>query len=232
KRLDADGIIPYDFTMNPEDHGQIFCAELVQIAFELATDNTLHLPKYQSSFAKLINTQFMKELGVSRVNSFAPGDIEVESSFSPVAEYRYFPALRKIKIQDAILSSMFNWMKKYNYEFAPNPKAYVLSELAWIARQLGFAENKMQKHMRPQALGLLIKFQDVTKVLEKTFFKYDEEFFKTNGHYLTYADLLKVMDTYRREDCETFSQPSSPYDDSKIESKFHKYFRPKSGSCF
>jgi hypothetical protein len=231
-KINADGQIPYDFTMNPEDHSQIFCAELVQLAFELASNNNLVLPKHKSSFSKLISKRFMMDIGVTKSDSFAPGDIELEPNFEAVAEYRQFSALRKIKVQDAVMTSMFNWMIEKNYNFSPNPKAYILSNLAWIARQFGIGKKQMQKHMKPAALGTLIKFQDVTSVLEKEFLKLDKDYFSKNGYFLSFKDLLGGLEQFRLDDCQFYKEHRFDVDNKNNQSsKFHLYFNTDNDIC-
>jgi hypothetical protein len=232
KKLNENGLIPYDFGMNPEDHSQLFCAELVQLAFEMASNNNLILPKYKSSFSKLIDKRFMKDIGVAKSSSFAPADIELEPNFTAVAEYRQFAALRKIKVQDAVMSSIFNWMIEKNYNFAPNPKAYILSNTAWIARQLGIGKKQMQKHMKPVALATLIKFQDVTSVLEKDFLKIDRDFFNKNGYFLSFKDLMKSLDKYRFNDCQSFQEHRYDFENrNNYIYKFHPTFNTNNQTC-
>lgn len=234
-RLKKGGVLPYDFGMDPSKHDELFCSEVVQVAYELATDKKSIMPSFKTSFRELSGEEFIKDMGIKVLESFAPSDIETDTNFIAVAEYRYFDTLRKLKLQDAVLSSIYNWMIKADYAFMPNAKAFILSRGAWSARQLGFAKTKMQKNMPASTLSTVIKFQDLTVPIEKYIFPKEAEFHKKHGYSYTYKELLHVLDDYRKKDCEKYTTDQESWKHSEngmqnsFTTEFHHVFNSKLG---
>ena len=83
--------IPYDFNMNAQDQSQMFCAELIENSFLKASDFKIHLPQYKTLATKFKSTPFLKSMGITTDTLFSPGDIEFDTRFQLVADYRFLP---------------------------------------------------------------------------------------------------------------------------------------------
>jgi len=108
--------IPYDFTMLLDGYKQLFCSKLVRQAYDLGSAGTLMLPTYKTRL-EMRNSDFFKRIGVKAVETFAPGDIEIEPSFDLVAEWQDFRATANLRLQDMIMTKFFEWMDTHNYKF-------------------------------------------------------------------------------------------------------------------
>ncbi|MCC7251248.1 YiiX/YebB-like N1pC/P60 family cysteine hydrolase [Hyphomicrobium sp.] len=109
--------IPYDFSMRLTGRRKLFCAKLVAQAYADASNGEIQLPAYKTRFDHRNNKQFLKAIGVKAKESFAPGDIDLDTRFDLVAEwqdYRLTPLLRR---QDMIMTKFFEWMEKRGYHF-------------------------------------------------------------------------------------------------------------------
>jgi len=220
--------IPYDFTMNPNDHSQLFCAELVQMAYELASRNEIRLPRYKTSFYRLKGKQLLKELSMDVASTFAPADIELDPRFRLVAEWRYIPTLRKTKAQDAIYTSVFDWMEKRNYELKPEPISWLGGNLASMIRKIGLFPDKMQKHMSPSLLKTVIRLSYLSEALENHLLPVEAEYYQKNGHSMSFSDMLRDLEKFRSEDCSRYEQSiqnRGPSDEQSVRSDFHWIFR-------
>jgi len=235
QRLKKDGVIPYDFGMNTKSHDELFCSEVVQVAYELASENKISLPMHKTTFYELKDESFVKEMGIKQLETFAPYDIEMDQRFTAVAEYRHLKLLRKLKLHDASMSALFNWMVEKNYDFTANPKAFIMSKSAWLLRQLGLLKSKMQKSMPAGAVATVVKFNDLTNIVYPYLFEHEENFFKENGFAPTYRELLVAMEDFRKKDCRKFIELSNLNNEGQVQAELsktmHSLFRSKTLTC-
>ncbi len=236
ERLKKDGVIPYDFGMNTKSHDELFCSEVVQVAYELGSNNTISLPMYKTTFFELKDESFVKDMGIKQLETFAPYDIEMDPRFTAVAEYRHLKLLRKLKLHDASMSALFNWMIEKDYDFSANPKAFLMSKSAWILRQLGLLKSKMQKSMPAGAVATVVKFNDLTKIVYPYLFDLEEKYFNEHGFAPTYRELLTAMEEFRKADCIKFNQLSQKsYEENapqaEINKTMHSVFRSRYLKC-
>lgn len=223
--------IPYDFAMDPDDHTHLFCAEVVMMAYEGASQNQLRLPRYKSSFRKMQKTPLLKDLSMDVSETFSPSDIELEPGFQWMAEWRYVPTLRKTKIQDAIFTAVFEWMENKGYELQPDPVLWAKAQAAYTARQIGLITSKMQKHMRPGIVKTVLSIQKLSEPLEKYMFGIDNKYYAQTGHSKTFKDMLTDLEAFRRRDCETYRNPSL-YSRHSSEVEIHHRLRPRTDCQF
>lgn len=108
--------IPYDFTMRLKGHDELFCSKLIRMAFELASDGRVLLPTYPTRLA-MTNRDFFRRIGVKTVETFAPGDIEIEPEFRLVAEWHDYRVTSELRMQDMMMESMFAWMDAQGWRF-------------------------------------------------------------------------------------------------------------------
>lgn len=111
------GWIPYDFSMRLDGYDELFCSKLVRQAYEQSTGGRLLLPTFSTQLA-MKNRDFLDRIGATAVETFAPADFEVEPSFDVVAEWRDYRMTPRVRMQDLIMSKLFDWMDQYGYVFA------------------------------------------------------------------------------------------------------------------
>ncbi len=156
-------IIPYDFAMLDDDHSEFFCSEVIRFAYKLGSENQFIVPKYRTSFSKLYDSSFMKDMGIKAKVTFSPGDIESDPRFDVIAEFRTIPKLRKIRMQDSVLTSMNRWIEEEGYEFKFAMDTKFKANFAVFIRKLGFAKTKLQKSMPSSTLETVFKLEQTTK---------------------------------------------------------------------
>jgi len=228
-------VVPYDFGMIDDEHSEMFCSEVIRFAYKEASNGEYQVPAFRTSFSRLIDSDFMSGMGIKARETFAPADIDLDPRFEVIAEFRTIPKLRKIRMQDSVLTSVFHWIEKEKYEFKFNLSTKVKANGAWIARQLGFAKEKMQKHMKPSTIETILKFQMLTKPLEENLFKLENDFYTEHGHSLTFKDLLRANEEFRLNDCEAYQVNQKSMNEEgyvPVKVKFHQDFRaPRKEGC-
>ena len=122
--------ILYDFTMRLDDHRQLFCAKLVRLAFQKASEGKIALPSYPTAIVQK-NRDFIDRIGVLTDTTFAPADIDLESDFDLVAEWQDYRETSNIRLQDFTMDKLFEWMETYNYRFQ---ETFAVRLVAWLGR--------------------------------------------------------------------------------------------------
>jgi hypothetical protein len=108
--------ILYDFSMRADDTRNLFCSKLVRLAFQQASGGAFTMPTYPTRIVRR-NRDFLDRVGVATDMTFAPADIDMESSFDLVAEWQDYRETANIRLQDFTMDKLFEWMERYNYRF-------------------------------------------------------------------------------------------------------------------
>ncbi|MGE0204030.1 MAG: YiiX/YebB-like N1pC/P60 family cysteine hydrolase [Hyphomicrobiaceae bacterium] len=127
--------IYYDFTMVPSGYKELFCSKLVRLAFEMASEGAVVLPSYPTRF-DMRNRDFIDRIGVKAIETFAPGDIELEPAFDLVAEWQDYRVTSRLRLQDLIMTKLFAWMEEHDYRFKEDMLVRVVGLFGRLASHL------------------------------------------------------------------------------------------------
>jgi hypothetical protein len=228
--LDKGSGIRYDFTMNDNDYTSMFCSEVGKYAYDKASNGKLILPKFRSQITKFKGSDYPKSLGVTANTLFAPYDMEVDPRFDFVAEFRYYPLLNQVRMQDAVFQSIYDWMIQKKYTFHPSLWIDGKALLGKAVRQIGLEKETLPTYMPIPTIKTTLKFEGVATPLQNNIYAKSDEFLKRNGYLPSFEDLMGFNDEYRKKDCilqeqashvDPYEQPSNRVLES---SKFHAYF--------
>ncbi len=224
--------------MDDDDYSTLFCSEVVKYAYDAASHGSFILPKFRSRMTKFKDSEYPKNMGVTKTSLFAPYDMEVDPRFELVAEYRHNPLLRQVRMQDSVLQSIYDWMIEKDYKFHGTVGNFLTSNLGKVARQLGFGSTIMPKYMPVDSIKVTLQFNGVASVLEQNIYKQEAAYLKRHGYLPTFQDMMAMNDRYRQQDCLLHEQwkerQKSGY--AKIrsqrdQSQFHIFFRNDVESC-
>lgn len=218
--------IRYDFEMNDDDYTAFFCSEVIRFAYDKASGGKFMVPKYRSSVNKFKGNPFPRSLGVTKTSLFAPYDLEVDPRFDFVAEYRFLPLLRQVRMQDAVLQSVYEWMTKEGYTFEPTAKNLTRAHLAKFLRQFGMLSDTLPRYMPIEAVKTTVQFEAVAKVLEENLYAKEAEFYALHGYQPSFQDMMKINNDFRKEDCLRGLNPML----MKMP-KFHQFFNDGTKKC-
>lgn len=124
------GRILYDFSMRLTGTKRLFCSKLVRHAFAMASNGRVQLPAYKTQFAHA-NKEFLGRIGVKTEETFAPADMELESDFALVAEWADHRITSDLRLQDMVLSKMFEWMENDGWRFQED---FLIRMIGWFGR--------------------------------------------------------------------------------------------------
>ena len=126
--------IYYDFSMAIGSYKKLFCSKLVRLAFDKASGGTYLLPTYNTRF-EFKNRDFIEKIGVTAVDTFAPADIEIEPGFDLVAEWQDYRVTSRLRLQDLLMSKLFDWMETDNLRFKQDWTIWLIGVFGRLAGQ-------------------------------------------------------------------------------------------------
>ena len=106
----------YDFTMTVEGYKYLYCSKLVRLAYLMGSNGDVLLPAY-STRLDMKNRDFLDRVGVKTIETFAPGDLEIDPRFDIVAEWQDYRVTANLRNQDMIATKLFEFMEDHNYRF-------------------------------------------------------------------------------------------------------------------
>ncbi len=110
------GWMPYDFSMELRGDDTFFCSKLVGYGYARASGGELTMPSFPTRLS-MRNRDFFDRLGVTATTTFAPSDLELEPAFDWIAEWRDYRVTSTIRMQDILMSKLFDWMDEHDYRF-------------------------------------------------------------------------------------------------------------------
>ncbi len=217
--------IKYDFGMNYADNTDLFCSEIIYDGYRQASDGELDVPVFKTKFNKGL-IPFLQKLGINidetnvdSFDTFGPGDIEFDSRFDLVAEWRNPARMRDTRTKDLVLTKLFEWMEKDGYRFHPPGKIKRKAWFSWVLRRTPLVSlalrGKFPKYMTRDQLRLFLLLDEVGIKLQDRIDLVQEEY----GKPMTPREIFKILEDYREEDFARYEQKPK-------NSKFHRNFHP------
>lgn len=222
--------IDYDFAMDYRDDSKLFCSEVISRGFKMALPEDEFIPKFKSKYSVGL-IPFLNTIGVpatkeniTQLDVFAPGDIQFDSNFELVAEWRNPKKLEESRYKDFILTKMFERMELQGYNIDPNLKMDIQGRTYWLLRRTPivrkFLEKKFLLSMNPAQLEL---FMALDKIGE-TFYKNLELKSLDFDHPMTPKEIYTAIDEFIKKDFDQWKKYKKGLDVSKP--VFHLLFHP------
>jgi hypothetical protein len=235
------GNIPYDFKVNEADPSELFCTELIAYAFKLASRGQVKVPLYSSGI-NMRNRDFLDAVGISPRRAFMPGDLEVDSRFELIAEWRDYSQVGDIRRDDAILDKQFEWMERKDYVHAPQFTTSLLKHLVYNLRHgplQGLVDGFLPENMSRRTLGAVVSLFLASGPMGSMLKDEDKRALRAGRLPLSTAELKSRLEAFRAEDEKAFreSQEWERYgrmsggdggQPMTAQPQFHHYFRPRS----
>ena len=120
----------YDFSMRLEGYRRLYCSKLVRLAFLSASNGDVSLPAYTTRL-DMKNRDFLDRVGVKTLETFAPGDMEIDPRFDIVAEWQDYRITSSLRNQDMILTKLFEVMETDGYRFKED---WTIRLIGWLGR--------------------------------------------------------------------------------------------------
>ena len=138
--------VPYDFGMQLDEPSELFCSEVVQLAYKLGSqdrsEGTFRLPQFLSQST---SKNVIKEaLGINEVKAFfSPNDVEVDTRFSIVAEYKNYELINQAWGKDAMITFLFDLWNKNQITLRPSIASKLVTKLAMKFRNTSWGRKNL-----------------------------------------------------------------------------------------
>lgn len=228
ERLDAKNPIKYDYELNFNDPKTMSCAEVSQVAFQMA-DEKFRIPYYPNeiSGAKSI----IERLKLVEGDTYEPGDMEIDPRFELVGEFQDLRLTRDSRQKDAIMSAVFDWMENKDYELKDDMKSKMAGGIIYSVRRTFLWPlvkkilklDDFSKEIPRNMLRTVTLINELGAVMLAELQAKDLEFEKQHGVPMSYMDFYKTLEEMRAEDLKLFENKKT-----RKKAKFHKWIRPRS----
>lgn len=155
---------------------KVFCTLMVKWAFHIGSEGKYNLPQFPSGMNKE-NRAFLNRLGISPETRsvFAPGDLEFDSNFKVIGDFREPRRTAALRTDDFIFDKIFDWMERDGLQFQESilfetvgyigNRASNLDVIRKAASQLGLP---IAPHIPPKVISSVIMLEMIRgKLLEK-----------------------------------------------------------------
>ena len=227
-RLDAKNPIKYDYELNFDDPKTMSCAEVSQVAFDMASDGKVKLPFYPNVIEGA--RSLTDRLKIAQGPTYEPGDMEIDPRFELVAEFRDLRLTRDSRQKDAIMTAMFQWMDKNDYVLKDNFKSKMAGGLIYDIRRTFLWPlirkvmklDDFSKEIPRNMIRAVTLVNDIGEQIHGELRLRDQAFEKIHGIPMGQMDLYAALEEIRKDDLKLFQNKKT-----KKKSKFHKMFGPK-----
>jgi hypothetical protein len=220
--------IYYDYGLNFDDHSTMSCVELIQVAFLNGSNGEFKLPERPSTMSR--GRDLLTRLGVTPGNTFTPGDLEYDSRFDMVGEYRDLRMTRDSRLKDSILTKMLEWMDQEHYTLHPDLMARIARGPVWTLRHtflwpvvrkiLGV--DDFSREIPRSMVGTVKLLGEYGEGVQKELQKRDDAHFAATGLYMTYNELYDALEQMKTDDLAVYSNRHTRKNSILI-----KYLRPQ-----
>jgi hypothetical protein len=198
--------IPYDFSMELDETGRMFCSKLIRVAFAEASNGEFVMPAFPTRFEQA-SWDFLDRIGVTAVRTFAPGDMELEPGLEAIAEWRDFDRTSNLRLQDFVMAKLFEWMEREGYTFEETAWIRVVSAMGRATAYLpgpvksliaSFAP-KVPLSMKRETIAALTMLHYTAEPLFRRLRKLEQEAIRERGYPLHPREILKHLEDMRRD---------------------------------
>lgn len=197
--------ILYDFTMTlDQSTHNLYCSKLVRRAFREASDGAVLLPTYTTRL-DMKNRDFMHRIGVRAVETFAPGDLELEPEFDVVAEWRDARVTSDLRLKDIVMDKLFEWMERDGYKFEESIKVRLISLLGRLSSYLSDDIKRMIDdvipvvpiNMKRSAIGAIAMLHETAEPIFQKLRALEQERTELSGLPLHPREVRQVLERMR-----------------------------------
>ncbi len=196
----------YDFTMELDGYEELFCSKVIREAYDRASGGLVMLPTYPTEFRNS-SRDFLDRIGVTAEVSFAPGDMELETQFDAIAEWRDFRKTSRMRLMDMVMVKLFEWMEQRGYQFKPGFSIGLISFFGKLSGYLpnflkdflSFAIPKVPSNMTGRTIGAIAMLHSTAEPLYQELQKMENASIKAHDRPLHPFQIYEYLDEVERK---------------------------------
>lgn len=223
--------VPYDFGMVMDDERELFCSEVAYAGYKHASNSSFLLGRYPTTFSPK-NTTLLDALAVQARSMFAPSDMELDTRFEILAEWKDISRVMDNQLKDATLTMYLRWMEDHGYTLDPGGSAKFQTGLGYFLRHAKWppftwiagamkVKKKFPLNMPKETLRTVLTFQQVAEAIFVELGERRDAHMKATGYPMTFKELFEELEEIRQEDLRRYNKEK---DRPKGKPIFHKWF--------
>ena len=191
----------YDFSMRLEGYRRLYCSKLVRLAYLSASNGDVSLPAYTTRL-DMKNRDFLDRVGVRALETFAPGDMEIDPRFDIVAEWQDYRITSSLRNQDMILTKLFEVMESDGYTFKEDWTIRLIGLLGRVSAHLSDDAKEMLAgvvpkvplNMKRRTIAVIAMLHQTAQPLLETLTGLERAEIERTGHTLHPRDVLAYLE--------------------------------------
>ena len=206
--------IHYDYAMDFRDHKTMSCAEVSQVAYMNASHGTFNFPERPSALDHGLD--LLKHLGIKPGPSFTPGDLESDSRFEVVGEWRDLRITRDSRLKDALFTKIFTWMDHDGYKLQPSFKSNMAQGIVFDVNKTPlrpllklFGIPELSTEIPRNMVGTVALVSQLGTGMLEELKKRDLAHELRMGVPMTYLELYSELEKIRTADRKVFMNPKT-----------------------
>ena len=227
-RLDQHNPIKYDYELNFKDPTTMSCAEVSQVAFEMASEGQFKIPYYPNEISGA--ESLVSRLKIAPGPTYEPGDMEIDPRFELMGEFQDLRLTRDSRQKDAIMSEIFRWMNDYDYQLVDNMKSKMAGGIIWKIRRTflwplvkkTLKLDDFSKEIPKNMLSTVTLINQIGGVLVQDMKSLDLAFEKKHGIPMNAQEMQQALEKYRQDDLKLYKNKKT----RKL-AKIHSMLRAK-----
>ncbi|RPG35409.1 MAG: hypothetical protein CBC34_022280 [Hyphomicrobiaceae bacterium TMED74] len=196
----------YDFTMELNGYDELFCSKVIREAYDKASGGLVMLPTYPTEF-RTSPRDFLDWIGVTADVSFAPGDMELETQFDAIAEWRDYRKTSRMRLMDMVMVKLFEWMEHQGYVFRPGLGIRLISFFGKLSGYLpnflkdflSFAIPKVPSNMEGKTIGAIAMLHSTAEPLYQELRKIENASINQHNRPLHPFQIYEYLDEFERK---------------------------------
>ncbi len=195
----------YDFSMRLDDYRRFYCSKLVRYAYERASEGRVILPAYTTRL-DMKNRDFLNRVGVKTIETFAPGDLEIDPRFDIVAEWHDYRITSSLRNQDMIATKLFEFMEEHGYKFEEDS---TIRLIGWFGRlsshlsedakdMISSVVPKVPPNMKRKTIAVVAMLHKTAQPLLEKLLEIERAEIANTGHPPHPRDVLAYLDEVRK----------------------------------
>ncbi len=211
RALQADGKEAYDFSMSlyktlpsgqvVSNYDSFFCSKVVSYAFDIASNGAFVPGKYLSRLPQNKNADFLRRIGVTAHSTIAPGDLEIDTNFQLIAEWRDFRVTQDLRLKEAVFDKLYDLMENRGYQFRRSTRismiastAKALSYMPVFNQVITMLAGEIPSYMSEEVIGTMMMIQFTADPMYKDLIELDRNYVARTGYSLSPAALSRYLE--------------------------------------
>lgn len=214
----------YDYYMDLKTENRMTCSEIAYWSYLKASDGKILIPESKSNMPATL-APILDMAKIPKDPMLSPQDMEVDSRFEMLGEFRDYRLVQDSRMRDAILRGIFSWINTKNYILHHNINSFLLSYLIHPISKTplwpmvkGMLNISIPKEAPKGFVRLLYQINDISEKIYTDLEQQNKQKMQTTGFPLTKTEMDQIIEDIRSKDLQAYQNHKK--------SKFHNYFHP------